>query len=157
MKPNIGISPKNLTLVNILLNTVLADAVVLYTKTRKFHWNVSGNSFMELHKLFENQYKKLEEAIDEIAERVNKLGFKTPGTMSEFLQTASLKESPGKYPAQTDMIKELLKDHESVIISLRKGIDDCDEKFSDKGTADFLTDLIREHETLAWTLRRYLN
>ena len=157
MKANIGISQKNLASVNTLLCGVLADAVLLYTKTRKFHWNVSGNSFMELHKLFEDHYTKLEAAIDEIAERINKLGFKTPGTMAEFLEIASLKETPGKYPAQTDMIKELLKDHESVIIALRKGIDDCDEKFSDKGTADFLTDMIREHETLAWTLRRYLN
>lgn len=55
------------------------------------------------------------------------------------------------------MIKDLLKDHEIVIIHLRKSIDDCDEKFGDKGTADFLTGLMREHETLAWTLRRYLH
>jgi len=157
MKANIGISQKDLVSVKDLLNNVLADAVVLYTKTRKFHWNVSGNSFMELHKLFEVHYNKLEEAIDEIAERINKLGFNTPGTMTEFLEMASLKEVPGKYPSQKEMITELLKDHESVIIALRKGIDGCDEKFNDKGTADFLTDLIREHETLAWTLRRYLN
>ena len=157
MKANIGISQKNLVSVKDLLSGILADAVVLYTKTRKFHWNVSGNSFMELHKLFEDQYKKLEEAIDEIAERINKFGFKTPGTMVEFLETASLKEAPGKYPSQKEMLNELLKDHEAVIITLRKGIDDCDEKFSDKGTADFLTDLMREHETLAWTLRRYLS
>ncbi len=156
MKANIGISQKNLTSVNSLLCSVLADAVLLYTKTRKFHWNVSGNSFMELHKLFEDHYNKLEASIDEIAERINKLGFKTPGTMAEFLDAASLKETPGKYPAQTDMIKELLKDHEVVVIFLRKGIDDCDEKFGDKGTADFLTGMMLEHETLAWTLRRYL-
>lgn len=156
MKTNIGISAKDLASVKDRLNKVLADAVLLYTKTRKFHWNVSGNSFMELHKLFEDQYKKLEEAIDEIAERINKLGFKTPGTMTEFLEIASLKEEPGNYPSQTEMIKELLKDHETIILFLRKSIDECDEKFSDKGTADFLTDLIREHETMAWTLRRYL-
>ncbi len=157
MKANIGLSQKNLASVKDILNSILADAVVLYTKTRKFHWNVSGNSFMELHKLFENQYKKLEEAIDEIAERINKLGFKTPGTMKEFLEAASLKEAPGKYPVQAEMIKELLNDHEAVIITLRKSVDDCDEKFSDKGTADFLTGLMLEHETMAWTLRRYLD
>ena len=157
MKANIGLSQKNLASVKDILNSILADAVVLYTKTRKFHWNVSGNSFMELHKLFEYQYKKLEEAIDEIAERINKLGFKTPGTMAEFLEAASLKETPGKYPVQTAMIKELLNDHEAVVIVLRKGIDDCEDKFSDKGTADFLTGLMQEHETLAWTLRRYLD
>jgi starvation-inducible DNA-binding protein len=157
MTPNIGLSAKNLKSITSLLSAVLADAVLLYTKTRKFHWNVSGNSFMELHKLFEKQYKKLEEAIDEIAERINKLGTKTPGTMQEFLRLATLKESPGKYPAQKDMIMELLRDHESIIIQLRKYIKDCDEKYNDIGTSDFLTDLIKEHETIAWTLRRYIS
>lgn len=156
MKPNLGISAKNLAAVNAMLTAVLADAVVLYTKTRKFHWNVSGDSFMELHKLFEDHYNKLEEAIDEIAERINKLGAKTPGTMQEFLQFSSLKEAPGVYPAQKQMIRELLTDNEAIIIQLRKNIDDCDEKYSDKGTADFLTGLLQQHETLAWTLRRYL-
>jgi starvation-inducible DNA-binding protein len=157
MKTNIGIAQKNLVSVKDLLGSILADAVLLYTKTLKFHWNVSGKSFMELHKLFEGQYKKPEEAIDEIAERINKPGFKTPGTMAEFPEAASLKESPGKYPLQAAMIMELLKDHEAVVINLRKGIDDCDEKYGDKGTADFLTDLAQEHETLTWTLRRYLD
>ena len=156
MIPDIGLSAKNLKAITTLLSSVLADAMVLYTKTRKFHWNVSGNSFMELHELFEEQYKKLERSIDEIAERINKLGTKTPGTMQEFLQLASLTEAPGKYPTQKDMLMELLKDHESVIRQVRKFIDDCDEKYNDIGTSDFLTDLMKEHETIAWTLRRYL-
>jgi starvation-inducible DNA-binding protein len=155
MIPNIGLSAKNLKSITNLLCSVLSDAVVLYTKTRKFHWNVSGNSFMELHKLFEKQYKMLEESIDEIAERINKLGAKTPGTMQEFLQLASLKEAPGKYPSQKEMLRELLKDHEAVIIQLRKFVDDCDEKYKDKATSDFLVDLLKDHETIAWTLRRY--
>ena len=156
MNLNIGLSSKNLKAITNLLSHVLSDAMVLYTKTRKFHWNVSGNSFMELHKLFEKQYKILEEAIDEIAERINKLGEKTPGTMQEFLGMTSLKEVPGKYPSQKDMLKELLKDHEAVIVQLRKNIEDCDKKYGDIGTSDFLTDLLKEHETIAWTLRRYL-
>ena len=156
MQLNIGLSPKNLKSIAEILSFVLSDAIVLYIKTRKFHWNVSGNSFMELHKLFEKQYKILEEAIDEIAERINKLGAKTPGTMQEFLDMTSLKESPGRYPSQKEMLKDLLHDHEAVIIQLRKYIDDCDEKYGDMGTSDFLTDLIKEHETIAWTLRRYL-
>ncbi|MEP7277517.1 MAG: DNA starvation/stationary phase protection protein [Bacteroidota bacterium] len=139
-----------------ILSGILADAVLLYTKTRKFHWNVSGPSFMELHKLFEAQYKQLEKAIDEIAERISKLGSKTPGTMAEFVKLSSLKEAPGKIPTQKEMIKELLDDHEAVIIKLRKAVSDCDEKYKDAGTADFLTGLMEEHETIAWTLRRYL-
>jgi starvation-inducible DNA-binding protein len=156
LNPDIGISQKNLKGITTILCVVLANAMLLYTKTRKFHWNVSGNSFMELHELFEEQYKKLERSIDEIAERINKLGTKTPGTMQEFLQLGSLKEAPGKYPAQKEMISELLKDHETVIKQVRKFIDECDEKYGDMGTSDFLVDLIKEHETVAWTLRRYL-
>ncbi len=81
MKPSIGISEKNLQKSITLLTTLLADEVVLYTKTRKFHWNVCGESFMELHKLFQEQYNTLEETIDEIAERISKPGGKTIGTL----------------------------------------------------------------------------
>jgi len=157
MKPDIGISGKNLKEVTAMLSAVLADTVVLYTKTRKFHWNVNGQSFMELHKLFEHQYDKLEEAIDAIAERISKLGAPAIGTLKEFLEMTTLKETPGKNPVQKEMLKELLADHETVIKTLRNNIDDCDDKFKDKGTADFLTGLIQEHETIAWTLRRYLH
>ena len=157
MKPNIGIPEKKLTAVTQLLTVVLASGVILYTKTRKFHWNVGGESFMELHKLFEGQYKQLEEAIDEIAERISKLGGKTIGTMQEFGKLSLIKEFPGKYPSSKEMIKELLNDHEAVVIQLRKYIDDCSEKYKDAGTADLLTGLMEEHETIAWTLRRYLN
>ena len=157
MKPNIGITEKNLQAVTGILSNVLADAMVLYSKTRKFHWNVKGESFMELHKLFEGQYKQLEEAIDEIAERINKLGMPVIGTLKEFLQLSSLKETPGKYPDKNGMLKELLADHEAVIKALRKNIDDCDKKYKDAGTTDFLTGLMQGHETIAWTLRRYFN
>src|ERR1700759_5127586 len=150
MQPQIGISAKNLKSVTSLLSIVLADESVLYNKTRKFHWNVSGESFMELHLLFEKQYTELEEAIDEIAERINKLGAKTIGTMKEFLDLTHLKEAPGTYPERKEMIKELLEDHESVVVELRKAVEQCQSAFKDAGTADFLTGLMEDHETNAW-------
>lgn len=156
MKPHIGIPEKKLHASIDILSVVLADQVTLYTKTRKFHWNVCGDSFMELHKLFEQQYSLLESFIDETAERISKLGSKTIGTMSEFAKLTTLKEHPNKYPASKEMLKELLEDNETIIISLRKSIDKCAEKNHDAGTADFLTGLMVQHETIAWTLRRYL-
>lgn len=157
MKPNIGISEKNLKSSATILSAVLANEMILYIKTRKFHWNVSGESFMELHKLFESQYRQLEESIDETAERIGKLGQNTIGSMQEFIKISLLKESPGKYPSSKDMLWELERDHETVIIQLRKDIDECAEKNKDAGTADFLTGLMEQHETTAWIIRRYLN
>ena len=156
MKPNIGITDKHLKSTVEMLSALLSDEMTLYIKTRKSHWNVTGESFMELHKLFEGQYKDLEEAIDEIAERIGKLGGKTIGTMAEFVKLSSIKEHPVVYLSPKDMIRELLADHEAAIIQLRKNIEECAEKNKDAGTADFLTGLMESHETTAWILRRYL-
>jgi starvation-inducible DNA-binding protein len=156
MKPNIGISENHLKKSIDLLSKTLADEVTLYTKIRKFHWNVSGESFMELHKLFQTQYTELEATIDEVAERISKLGGKTIGTMAEFLELTSIKESPNVYPNQKEMLKELLADHETIVKELRKNIDESDEN-RDAGTADFFTGLMQQHETMAWILRRYLS
>ena len=157
MKTNIGLSEKHLHKSSNILTTILSDEMVLYVKTRKFHWNVAGESFMELHKLFQNQYTTLEEAIDEVAERIGKLGKKTIGTMHEFSKHASIKEHADKYPSSKEMIEELLDDHQTIIIKLRKDIEECSDKIKDAGTADFLTGLMETHETIAWTLRRYLS
>ncbi|MBL0048213.1 MAG: DNA starvation/stationary phase protection protein [Bacteroidetes bacterium] len=157
MKPNIGISDKKLKNSSTLLADVLANEMTLYVKTRKAHWNVSGESFMELHKLYENQYKQLELYIDEIAERIGKLGQKTIGTMNEFLKHSSITENPGKYTGSKETLKELLHDHETVIVQLRKNINECADTNKDAGTADFLTGIMEEHETITWILRRYLN
>jgi len=156
MKPKIGISEKNLKNSASNLEGVLADEMTLYIKTRKFHWNVAGESFMELHKLLEGQYQQIEASIDAVAERINKLGSKTIGTMAEFIECSRLKEFPNTYPSQKEMLKELLSDHETVIIQLRKDIELAADKNKDLVTADFLTGLMNLHETEAWILRRYL-
>ena len=156
MTPKIGISDKNLSQSKKLLSIVLADSVVLYTKIRKFHWNVSGNSFMELHKLFESNYTDLEKIIDDTAERINELSGKTIGTMKEFLELTNLKEHPNSYPSQTEMITELLSDYEQVIVIIRESVAQCSAG-QDFGTVDFLTGLLEAHEKTAWILRRYLS
>ncbi|MFV8271372.1 Dps family protein [Flavobacterium sp. GT2N3] len=156
MKLQIGISQEHLKNSIAILSSILANEMTLYVKLRKFHWNVSGESFMEFHKLFEGQYTELETSIDEIAERISKLGGKTIGTMKEFSDLTIIKESPNQYPSRKDMVKELLQDHETVIVHLRKDVNTSAEENQDAGTADFLTGLMQAHETMSWTLRRYL-
>ncbi|TAN20324.1 MAG: DNA starvation/stationary phase protection protein, partial [Chitinophagaceae bacterium] len=74
MKANIGITAENSKAVALLLNKLLANEFVLYTKTRNYHWNIECPSFMEMHKLYESQYNELDEIIDAVAERVRKIG-----------------------------------------------------------------------------------
>ena len=155
MKPDLGISQEHLNEINDLLNHVLADGNVLYIKLRKFHWNLSGDNFMELHMLFEAQYDAVALAVDEVAERISTLGGVAIGTTSEFAELSDLNETPGAVPNTQGMLKELVADHETIVKGLRENIDKCEEEYKDAGTADFLTGLMQAHEKMAWKLRKY--
>ncbi|HEX2013824.1 MAG TPA: DNA starvation/stationary phase protection protein, partial [Nitrososphaera sp.] len=128
----------------------------LYTKTRKYHWNVVGPRFYPLHEFFGEQYEILDEMVDEIAERARQLGGRSFGTMEEFVRHSSIEEDPSEYPDAQKMISNLLEDHESIIQTLRKNADECDEKYSDMGTNDFLLEAMEKHEKMAWMLRAHL-
>lgn len=149
---NIGLSPDTRQKIISVLSNVLADQYVLYTKTRNYHWNVTGEDFAQYHKLFEEQYSAIDEDIDEVAERIRALGGKTIATLTEFLKSARLKEHPGEFPSAKTMIGNLLTDHETVIRNLRNDIEICDD-VDDVGTEDFLTQLMEKHEKTAWMLR----
>ena len=156
MKANIGLSDQNRAAVVKILNTLLADEFVLYTKTRRFHWNVVGPSFSALHKFFEAQYEELDETLDEVAERARALDGVASGSLSEFAQATRLQENPGENPNEKGMLAELLADHETVIRSLREDLVTVGDTYGDAGTNDFLTGLVEQHEKMAWMLRSHL-
>ena len=156
MEPNIGIAPSDRAGTIKILNTLLADEYLLYTKTRNYHWNVVSPRFNDLHKFFQAQYEQLGEIVDDVAERVRFLGGQSAGTLREFLDLTRLKESPGRHPEAQEMIADLLADHEAIIRALRSDLETADEKYKDIGTNDFLTGLLQSHEKTAWMLRACL-
>ena len=152
MEANIGLAPKTRKEVAKILNNLLSDEYLLYTKTLKYHWNVYGMVFHDFHKLFLEQYEALLEIADEVAERARALGEPALGSMTEFLKHARLKEEPGKIPDAHGMIKQLLADHETIIRQMREDLATC-EKLGDMGTNNFLTEMLEKHEKFAWMLR----
>jgi starvation-inducible DNA-binding protein len=156
MTPRIGISDEHRQAVVAMLNALLSDEYVLYTKTRNYHWNVVGPQFNDLHKFFEAQYSELNEIVDEVAERARTLGGPAYGTLAEFSAHTRLKEHPGQTPDAPGMIGNLLADHESIIRQLRTDLDLAMSKHQDAGTSDFLTALMEQHEKMAWMLRAFL-
>ena len=55
------------------LAAILADTYLLLVKTQGYHWNVVGPLFVSLHRLTEEQYQNLFEAVDDLAERIRAL------------------------------------------------------------------------------------
>jgi len=156
METNIGIKPNYRAAVAASLSKILADEFVLSLKTRRAHWNIEGPDFHAKHLFFEGQYNELDEVIDDLAERIRAVGHYTPATLKEYLQLTHLTEEiRGKNDSQ-GFIKELLRDHESIIIHIRENVDGYVTALKDAGTTDFLTGLLEMHEKMAWMLRAHL-
>ena len=156
MKPNIGISQEHLAEISNTLSHILADEFVLYTKTRNAHWNVEGPDFHSMHVFFESQYNEIAEIVDSVAERIRILGHYAPATLREFLELTHLTEKSREKNDSAGFIKELLNDHESIIIHIRSQINTLAGKLKDAGTSDYLTGLTEYHEKSAWILRSHL-
>lgn len=153
----IGLSTDNRTQLIERLNTLLADEHLVYTKTRNYHWNVTGIHFVTLHEILEQQYDTLKVMADDIAERARMLGGYPIGTMTEFMERTRLAENPGHVPSAQTMLTNLLDDHEHIITTLRNDIEACAEELNDEGTADLLVGVMRSHEEMAWMLRSLLD
>ena len=152
----LGISKENRAATAQILCKLLADEFVLYTKTRNAHWNVEGNDFYNKHLFFEQQYTQLDEIIDSVAERIRTIGHYAPATLKSFLDLTHLSEAKSEENNSFGFIKELLADHESIIIYLRENIDRLASELKDYGTSDFITGLMETHEKMAWMLRAHL-
>ncbi len=70
MEFDIGIDETGRKAIAEQLEKLLADTYALYGKTHAYHWNVEGPRFHSLHTMFEEQYRELWAALDEIAERI---------------------------------------------------------------------------------------
>ena len=156
MEPQIGIKAENLDESTSILKTFLGDEFVLYGKTRIAHWNVEGPGFHEKHRFFEEQYEQLDQIMDDVAERIRALGHYAPFTVKRCLEYSFLTEQEMRKNDASDFVKDLLFDHESIIVRLRQNINVFANKFNDVGTSDFVTGLIEVHEKMAWMLRAQL-
>ncbi|RKS50621.1 starvation-inducible DNA-binding protein [Gillisia mitskevichiae] len=132
------------------LNILLADYHLYYQKLRNFHWNVIGKNFFDLHEKFEELYDDAKLKVDEIAERILTLRYQPVSNLSDYLKSASVKESKSDL-SDSQMIKTLLDDHGTILKQLRK-VAEVADKGGDEGTIDLIGGYIRELEKTSWML-----
>lgn len=135
---------------NAALNQLLADSYALYIKAQNAHWNIVAPDFMELHKLFEEIYEDLAEAIDEIAERIRTFDIFVEGSFSAFSQATTIKELSGS-ASRTDLLRDICEAHTQIIDSLNE-LAQYAEKVSDHGTMDLAGRRLAVHQKYLWIL-----
>lgn len=156
--PNIGLSKETLLQISEILTSLLADEYVLYTKIKYYHWNIKSLlMFNDLHKFLDELAEKSNESVDKLAERIRALGFRSIGSLQEFIECSSIDfGKTNKVPTDIEMIKNLVADNEQICRSLREAVNILDDKIKDPITANFLQELTYHHEKAAWRLRSNL-
>ena len=132
------------------LKTVLADTYVVYLKTQDYHWNVTGANFYAYHQMFEEQYRELAEAVDEIAERIRALGERAPSGFKVYDEYTKVNEVT-VHTDSISMVRDLHESHRSVLDSLEK-LKKAAVDQGDVVTEDLAISRLRVHQKVAWML-----
>ena len=133
------------------LNGLVADSLALYTKTKNFHWHVSGPHFRDYHLLFDDQATEIFATVDDLAERVRKLGARTIHSIGEIAKLQTIKDNDKDYVSPEDMLTELMNDNKAVIKRMRAAHEIAD-KHEDVATASILENFIDQAEKRNWFL-----
>lgn len=138
-----------------LLNRELADMSDLYSQTKQAHWNVKGEQFIALHKLFDEFAEALEGYIDEIAERAVQLGGTAKGTNRMSAANSRLEEYPTETMDCMGHVEALIERYAMVAASTRAAIATAEEQ-EDMGTVDLFSEISLGMDKWLWFLEAHV-
>lgn len=133
------------------VNPLIADAFALYTKTKNFHWHLSGIHFRDFHLMFDEQAGIIFDSIDILAERLRKIGGTTIRSISHISQLQTIEDNNEDFVNPHDMIRILLADNRHVAINQRKAIKTTEEN-DDSPTSNLLQEQLDATERRIWFL-----
>jgi len=139
-----------------VLNQVLADTMVLRDMYKKHHWQVTGETFYQLHLLFDKHYETQSELVDLIAERIQLLGGISIAMAHDVAETTKIERPPRGREEVPVQLSRLLEAHELILKECREGAKEATER-EDDGTNDLLvSDVIRANELQVWFIAEHL-
>jgi starvation-inducible DNA-binding protein len=133
------------------LRQLLADAFVLYLKTKNFHWHMTGQHFRDYHLLLDEHAEQTFAMTDDIAERARKIGGTTLRSIGDISRHQRLKDNDNESVAPKQMLAELSADNQALTRYFRATHETC-EKYNDVATASLIEVWIDQTERRTWFL-----
>lgn len=135
------------------LTKLTASSVDFYFAYKYFHWNITGQDFVEFHTIFDKHATIIYEQWDPTAERIRQLDAPVSGSLSEYDQLSVIDKSrPEAKNNIQEILKFLIKQHQNHIDLLVQIIDTASEE-KDFATADLLTKFLEEHQQMQWFIK----
>lgn len=145
------LKPDEVKAVAECVNPLVADAFALYTKTKNFHWHLSGSHFRDYHLLFDEQADAIFDSIDILSERVRRVGGTTIRSISHISQLQTILDNNEDFVNPEDMIAELLEDNQHIARQMRKAIKTTEDA-RDTPTSNLLQEQLDATERRIWFL-----
>ena len=133
----------------VALKELFVNYHIHYQKLRNFHWNVESQDFFELHQEFENEYNKVNERIDMIAERIRVFGLKPSMNLEEIIEMSTIKEVESERMEATYMVRELLKDY-GILHQKMMDVLNASLETGDNVTEQMITEFMGDLEKRNW-------
>jgi DNA-binding ferritin-like protein len=137
------------------LNADLANAYALYHQLHKHHWNVEGAEFLDIHVFLQEVYEDVEDAADELAERLQALGGVPHANMTTLAENATVEpEDEDVYDIRTSLANDL-EMMGDIIESYREHVELADG-LGDHATAQMLREQLETLEEHTHHVEHYL-
>lgn len=151
----IDLNLKNRQEVIGVLNAQLADTFNMFSFMKHAHWNVKGQQFMALHKLFDEIAAGLLAHIDEMAERATALGGMALGTTRIVSESSQLEPYPLTIVDGIETVLVLANRMAQLAASIR-GAAKRAEQLEDMDTNDLFIEISRDLDKWLWFLEAHL-
>jgi starvation-inducible DNA-binding protein len=136
------------------LRRQVANAFMLYSNYKHYHWQTFGPLFRDLHKLFDKFAEEVLETLDPLAERIRMIGPNPPAHPIEMADAASI-AAAAPHATMHDMVEEA-KDNALVVIKEMRQAARVADEHGDPGTVDIFSRFVQVHEKHEWWLRDML-
>ena len=145
------LSPEAVEKISAAVNPLIADAFALYLKTKNFHWHISGRHFRDYHLMLDEQGEAIFSQIDDLAERIRKIGGITMRSIGQVAKLQTIKDNDESYVPPREMLRELMEDNKKTVVNMRKAHEIAD-KYNDSATTSILENFIDAAERRTWFL-----
>ena len=138
------------------LNQILADSIYLRDMYKKGQWQVTGATFMQIHKMFGKHFKKQNMLVDKIGDRVQILGGVAVAVPHDVAAMTRIERPPIDREELPVQLSRLLEAHEAILKECHELVKLATAN-GDDGTMELIADhVIRPHERQVWRLSAHL-
>ena len=137
------------------LNVLLASTFGMALKAQRYHWNIMGMNFYQLHEFYEEVYDDLYEHVDIIAEAIRSMGNFPAGSLMEYVELSEIAEDDDVVFDSFTQVNNLVRAND-VVIRIIKIAATAAKDESAEDILDLLVNRLRQHKKYGWMLNSLL-